>query len=53
MKRDDVLTAYNTLVQMKGLADKLDEAINNREFDKASQIKLKILELQRGLKKII
>lgn len=53
MKSGDVLTVYNSIIQMKGLADKLEDALSREEFDKASQIKVQILELQRGLKKIL
>jgi protein-arginine kinase activator protein McsA len=53
MKRDDVPSIYKVLVQMKDFADKLENALKNQDFDKASQIKLKLLDLQRSLKKII
>ena len=53
MKREDILPIYKTLAQMRELADKRGDAIKKDDFDKASQIKEKILELQRSLKKII
>ena len=52
MKKGNLLPAYKLLVQMRDFASKLDDCIKKGELEKASQIKIKILELQRGLKKI-
>lgn len=53
MKKEDIFLAYKMLVQMRELSEKLDDSIKKEDFDKVSQLKQKILELQRGLEKIL
>ena len=53
MKREDVVAAYKILVEMNGLADKLEEAVKKEEDNKANELKKRLLELQRGLKNIL
>lgn len=53
MKREDVFLMYKILVQMRDFADKLDEAIKLNDFERASQLKQKIIELQGSLRKIL
>lgn len=53
MKKSDIFPTYKVLIQMRDLADKLDEAVKKEDLNKASQIKIKILELQRSLKKLL
>jgi len=53
MKRSDILPVYKTIVQMRELAERLDKSLEKEDFSQASEVKIKILELQRSLKKLI
>lgn len=53
MRKEDVFLTYKMLVQMKDLSDKLDSALKKEDFAQASQIKQKLMEIQRSLAKIL
>ncbi len=53
MKREDVFLAYKMLVQMRDLSEKLEDSLKKQDFIKTSQLKQKMLEMQRSLAKIL
>ena len=53
MKSGDVLSAINSINIMKELAEKLDYAIKKNNSKEVDLIKEKIIEIQKGLNKII
>lgn len=53
MKKEDVFLAYKMLVQMKDLSERLEDSLKKQDFVKSSQLKQKIMEVQRGLAKIL
>jgi|GEM_PF-3305404 len=53
MKKEDIFLAYKMLVQMKDLSEGLEDSLKKEDFSKVSQLKQKIMELQRSLAKIL
>lgn len=53
MRKEDVFLAYKMLVQMREISEKLEDSIKKEEFEKVSQFKQKLLEIQRSLAKIL
>lgn len=53
MRKEDVFLAYKMLVQMREISEKLEESVKKEDFEKVSQFKQRLLELQRSLSKIL
>lgn len=53
MKKEDSFRAYKELVQMRDLADKLDDALKKGDFDSAAQVKKQLIILQKEIGGII
>ncbi len=53
MRKEDVFLVYKMLVQMREISDKLEESIKKEDFERASQFKQRLLEIQRSLSKIL
>ena len=53
MRKEDVFLAYKMLLQIRDLSEKLEDSLKRQDFIKISQLKQKILEMQRSLAKIL
>lgn len=53
MRKEEILMINNLLVRMKGLADNLEIAQRKKDSEKISNIKERLLELQRSIKRLI
>lgn len=53
MRKEDVFLAYKMLVQMREISEKLEDSVGQGDFEKVSQFKQKLLEIQRSLAKIL
>lgn len=53
MRKEDVFLVYKMLLQIRDLSEKLEDSLKKQDFIKISQLKQKILEMQRSLAKIL